>query len=93
MLGAVNIYISDWGVVEIVSNRLQATIATGVSTMFILDPSLLEVVYLKGYNTQPLAKTGLSEKMQVHVDWGLRVGNQAGLAAFRDIDETLAMTA
>jgi len=92
-LGAVNIYISDWGVVEIVSNRLQATIATGVSTMFILDPSLLEIVYLKGYNTQPLAKTGLSEKMQVHVDWGLRVGNQAGLAALRDIDETLAMTA
>ena len=92
-LGAVNVYLSDWGSVEIISNRMQAAISAGVSTLFIIDPSLLELTFLQGYVTQPLAKTGLAEKRQIVVDVGLRVGNQAGLAAYRDIDETLAMTA
>lgn len=92
-VGAVNVYIGDFCTVEIIPNRLQAAIATGVSTLFIIDPALLELCYLKGYTTEPLAKTGLAQKRQIMVDWGLRVGNEAGLGAYRDIDETLAMTA
>ena len=92
-LGAVNVYIGDFCTVEIIANRLQQETAAGVSTLFILDPSLLELAYLRGYVTEELAKTGTADKRQVRVDWGLRVGNEAGLAAFRDIDETLDMVA
>ena len=92
-LGAVNVYISDWGTCQIRSNRLQPAVAADVSTMYILDPSLIELVYLRGYQTEPLAKTGLSSKAQMSVDWGLRVGNEKGLGAIADIDETEAMVA
>ena len=92
-LGAVNVYIGDFATVKLVANRLQPTIASNKSTMFILDPSLIDLVYLKGYSVEPLAKTGLSSKSQMSVDWGLRVGNEEGLAAIADIDETAAMVA
>ena len=90
---AVNVYIGDFSTVTIVPNRLQQPIAAGVSTMFILDPSLLEQVFLSGYRVDPLAKTGLADNRLMLVDWGLRVGNEAGLGAIRDIDETAAMVA
>jgi hypothetical protein len=92
-VGAVNVYIGDFAVVTIKANRLQPQIAAGVSTMFILDPSLVSLVYLQGYQVAPLATTGLADNRLMSVDWGLRVGNEAGLAAFRDIDETLPMVA
>ena len=92
-LGAVNVYISDWGTLQIVSNRLQQPIATDVSTMFILDYSLLSQVFLTGYMVQPLQKAGLSDTRQMISDWGLRVGTEKGLGAFRDIDETADMIA
>lgn len=93
VLGAVNVYIGDFSTVEIVANRLQAPITAGVSTMFIIEPSLLELAYLTGYRVEPIAKTGLADNRQMLVDWGLRVGNEEGLAAYRDLDETAAMVA
>jgi anti-anti-sigma regulatory factor len=92
-LGAVNVYIGDFATVEVVANRLQPTTAAATSTLYVLDMSQLEMVYLTGYRVEPLAKTGLAEKRQMLVDWGLRVGTEKGLAAIRDIDEALAMTA
>jgi hypothetical protein len=92
-LGAVNVYIGDFATVEIVANRLQQPIAADVSTMFILDMALIEHAFLKGYVVEPLDKTGLADKRQMRVDWGLRVGNEEGLAAYCDIDETADMVA
>ena len=92
-MAAVNVYIGDFSTVEIVANRLQQEIAPDVSTMFILDMSLIEHAILAGYRVEPLAKSGLADNRQVQVDWGLRVGNERGLAAFRDIDETVPMVA
>jgi hypothetical protein len=93
VLGAVNVYIGDFCTVEIVPNRLQLETATATSTMFILAPDLIELVYLSGYRVDPLAKVGLSDSRLMSVDWGLRVGNEKGLAAYRAIDEALAMVA
>lgn len=90
---AVNVWIGDFATLEMVPNRLQQQISAGVSTMFIIDPALIEHAMLYGYRTEALSKTGLADNRQIAVDWGLRVGNEAGLAAFRDIDETAAMIA
>ncbi|MFV2089020.1 MAG: DUF5309 family protein [Pseudomonadales bacterium] len=90
-VGAVNVYIGDFATVTLRANRLQQVTASNSSTMFILDPDLLEVAFLRGYRTETLQKAGLAENRQLSVDWGLRVGNEAGLAAIRDIDETAAM--
>lgn len=90
---AVNVWIGDFATVELVPNRLQQEIATDVSTMFILDMGLIEQAVLTGVRVEPLSKTGLADNRQMLKDWGLRVGNEEGLAAYCDIDQTAAMVA
>jgi hypothetical protein len=67
--------------------------AAGEAILFALDPSLIELSYLQGYNVQPLAKSGLADKRQMTVDWTLKVLNEKGLAMYADIDTALAWTA
>lgn len=95
---AVNVWIGDFATVEIKPNVFQQPISgvsgtNGVSTMFILNPSLIEQAILTGYRVENLQKSGLADNRQVIVDYGLRVGDEAGLGAFRDIDETADMVA
>ena len=90
---AVNVWIGDFATVTIVPNRLQQEVVAGQSTFFILDTALIEQAFLTGYNVQDLAKTGLADNRQMSVDFGLRVGNEKGLAAYNDVDETAPMVA
>lgn len=92
--GAVNVFVSDFGItVELQGNRLQPMEATGEAILFILDPSLLELSYLKGVSVEPLAKTGLAEKRMMTADWTLKVLNEKGLGMYADIDTALAWVA
>ena len=54
---------------------------------------MVSLSYLHGYRTYPLARTGLLEKREIAVDWGLRVHNFEALGWIFGIDETAAMTA
>lgn len=90
---AVNVWIGDFATLEMVPNRLQQQVDDDVSTLFVLDPKLIEHAFLYGYRAEPLSKTGLADNYQLAADWGLRVGSEAGLAAFRDIDEAADMVA
>jgi hypothetical protein len=92
--GSVNVFVSDFGVtVEMIANRLMPVETAGEAALFILDPALLELSYLKGIAVEPLAKTGLAEKRQISADWSLKVLNEKGLGAYFDIDTTLAWIA
>lgn len=99
-LGSVNVFITDFGVsLEFVPNRLQntyssigGTVAT-VGNVFILDPTLLMISYLQGYQVMPLARTGTADNRQMSVDWTLVVGNEAGLAVIADVNPLTAMVA
>ena len=91
--GNVDVFITDYGVLKLVPNRLQGNTATDNATAFILDTSLIEMSYLQGYQTAPLATDGLYERREVSVDWGLCVKNWDGLGSFADIDPSLAATA
>ena len=92
-LGAVNVIVSDFGTVKMVDNRLQQTYTdSGTTTcadVFLLDPSMLSQAILHGYRADELAKTGLSEKRHLAVDFGLQVGNEASLALIGDINPAL----
>jgi hypothetical protein len=91
--GAVNVFVSDFGLtVELQANRLQETTATNVSSLYFIDPAHAKLCFLKGYNVKPLAKTGLADKRQISVDYGLQV-NEKAHGVIRDIDETAAMVA
>jgi hypothetical protein len=92
--GAVNVFITDFGqTVRMVANRLQAADASATSSMYMLDPMHLRQSMLRGYQTEPLAKTGLSDKMLMSVEYSMLVLNEKSQGAILAIDEALAVVA
>lgn len=94
-LGAVNIFITDFGTIKAVPNRLQPKYTVGgkagCADVFILDPQYLQLCYMKGYQTQDLATTGLADNRQISVDWSLIVSTEKAHALIGDIDPSLPM--
>ena len=92
--GAVNVFVTDFGqVIDLISNRIQPTDATAVSSMYFLDPTHLELSLMKGYRVEPLAKTGLSDKRMMAVDYSLKVLNEKSQGVIYAIDEALSVVA
>jgi hypothetical protein len=95
-LGAVNVFVSDFGTLELVDNRLQQTYAADDGTaanVYIITPAMLSIGYLHGYRTEPLAKTGLADNRQMAVDWTLIVNTEKAHAVIADIDVAAAAVA
>ena len=88
-MGAVNVFVTDFGTLDLVPNRLQqkqtAAGADDSAFVFVLDPDMLSLCYLKGYRTDMLAKTGLAENRQMSVDWSLIVNNEKAHGMIADI--------
>lgn len=87
-IGAADVYITDYGKMEIIPNRFQRE-----DDVFIFDPEHWAVSYLDGYQTHKIAKSGDSEKRMLVVDWGVVCREEAGSGIVADIDETTAMVA
>lgn len=96
-MGAVNVFVTDFGTLTFKANRLQPTHtdsgATTVADVFILSPEYLELSYMGGYRTEELGKTGLANNRQMSVDWTLKVLNEKAHAIIGDINPLTAMTA
>ena len=75
---AVDIYETDWGVYKLVPNRHFAA-----GTIFMFDPSMHSLNYLRAFRQYPLAKTGDSEKRQLLCEYTLRVNNEKSGALIR----------
>ena len=91
-VGAVNVYVSDFGTLKFVPNRLLQLHDTDRNDVFILDPAYLALSYMGGYRTETLARTGLAENRQMSVDWTLKVFNEKACGIIGDIDSAAAMT-
>lgn len=92
-LGTVNMFVTDFGSLMLVPNRLQQPVSAGVAEAHLLDMSLVREGILAGYQTAELAKQGLSDTREMSVDGTLKVLNEEGLALYADIDTTTAMVA
>lgn len=95
-VGAVNVFVTDFGTIRAVPNRLQQTYTVNSKTcadVFFLDPEYLALCYIKGYQTDELAKTGLSEKRAMSVDWSLIVNTEKAHGMLGDVDTAASMTA
>ena len=91
--GSVNVFVTDFGVtLDLIPNRLQPSVSA-VSQAFMLDPQHLRQSFLHSFRTEPLAKTGLSEKRLMSCDWTLVVTTEKAHGMVTDIDNTLAVTA
>lgn len=94
-LGSVNVFVTDFGTLTMVPNRLQQTYTatTTAADVFILDPEYLSLCYLHGYRTETLAKTGLAENRQMVVDWSLIVNTEKAHGIIGTIDVAQAVVA
>ena len=87
---AIDVYISDFGELQIVPNRLLRTRTVSsvdyTPDVFVLDPSYAEVVYLQTAKQEPLAKTGLSERRLISCEYGLQVTSEKAHGIVADIN-------
>lgn len=96
ILAAVNVYVSDFGTIALVPNRLQQThldsAGATCADVFLLDPKHVTLSYLTGHQTESLAKVGLSEQRLMSCDWTLMVFNEKSQGMIGDVNPDAAMT-
>ncbi|HZR02341.1 MAG TPA: DUF5309 domain-containing protein [Burkholderiales bacterium] len=68
IIGAADVYVSDFGVLSIVPNRFQRH-----RDCFTIDFEYVKIAYLRNFRTEALAKTGDAEKRMVLAEWCVKV--------------------
>lgn len=84
VVGAVDLYVSDFGELQIVPSRF-----TRARDVFVLDPAYARIAYLQRTKQTPLAKTGHADRTLIAVEYGLQVDNEKAHGIIADIDGTL----
>ena len=83
IIGAADIYVSDFGELSIVANRFSPK-----RNAFVLDTEFFGVGMLRPMQTVDLAKTGDAEKRMILAEYGLMVKNEAASGAVYDLTHT-----
>lgn len=77
---AIDIYVSDFGELQIVPSRFSRS-----RDVLVLDPNYARVAYLTPTAQKPLARTGHSDRRLISVEYGLQVDNEAAHGVVADI--------
>ena len=83
IIGAADIYVSDFGNLSVVPNRFFTTIVdAGAGALlndwaFLIDPDEVKISTLRPYSIETLARTGDADKRMALTEWGLQVSNEA----------------
>lgn len=80
IIGAADVYVSDFGEISIVPNRFQRE-----RTALFVNPEYVSIATLRNFQQIELAKTGDSEKRELLVEWGLKVNNEAAHGVVADL--------
>jgi hypothetical protein len=80
IVGAADVYVSDFGTINIVPNRFQRD-----RDAFIVDPDYASLAILRPIQQMELAKTGDAEKRLMLVEYGLKVNSQAASGIIADL--------
>ena len=83
IVAAADVYLSDYGSVSVIPNRMMSSTNTCDEVAFVIDPDMAAVAYLRPFQTNELAMTGDNESTQLLCEYTLEVKNQAahGIAA------------
>jgi len=84
IVGAADIYVSDFGNMSVVPNRFMRT-----RDALILDPEYAALAYLRPFQTIELAKAGDADNTQVLVEVTLEVKNEAAHGIVADLNMSL----
>lgn len=71
IIGAADIYVSDFGNLEVVPNRFMPA-----DVAYHVDPSMAEIAWLRPIQKKELATTGDAEKLMLICEWTLKVNNE-----------------
>jgi len=80
LMAAIDVYISDFGELQIVPARHVRS-----RDVLVLDPSYAQVAYLQTAKQEPLAKTGHSERRLISCEYGLQVTSEKAHGIVADI--------
>ena len=95
--GAVNLFVTNFGTLELTPNRFQKTYQSSdgtpvtVANVFLIDPEWFSAAYLQGYQTKDLARDGLGDNSYICVDSTLCAMAENSSACIADINPTVAM--
>ena len=85
IIGAADVYLSDFGTVSVVPNRFMTSTNSCDDTAFVLDPDMAAVAYLRPFQTNELAVTGDNESTQLLCEYTLEVKNEAAHGIIADL--------
>ena len=80
IIGAADVYVSDFGSISVVPNRFSRA-----RDAYVIDPDMVEMATLRPIQSEELAKTGDAQKHMLLSEYGLQVNNEAGLGVIRDL--------
>jgi len=94
VVASIDVYVSDFGDLQIVPTRFLETRTANSETVagrdvFVLDPSYARVAYLQNVKQEPLAKTGHAERRLISVEYGLQVDSEKAHGIIADINGAL----
>ena len=84
IIGAADVYMSDFGTMSVVPNRFMRT-----REALVLDPEYAALAYLRPFQTVELAKAGDADKTQILAEVTLEVKNEAAHGIIADLDMSL----
>jgi hypothetical protein len=73
IVAAADVYVSDFGAISVVPHYMMV----GSTDVFLLNSDYIDLAFLDGFATSPLAKTGDSEKVLITADCCLAVRSSA----------------
>lgn len=80
IIGAANVYVSDFGNLTIIPNRFQRAL-----NAIVLDWDMVQINYLRPFQVVDLAKTGDADKRMLLAEYGLQCANEKGLGLVTDL--------
>lgn len=80
IIGAADVYISDFGSISVVPSRFSRE-----RDAYVIDPDLVEMASLRPLQSEELAKTGDATKFMMLAEYGLQVNQEAGLGIIADL--------
>jgi len=84
IIGAADVYMSDFGTMSVVPNRFMRS-----RDALVLDPEYAALAYLRPFQTVELAKAGDADKTQILAEVTLEVKNEAAHGIIADLDMSL----
>jgi hypothetical protein len=85
IIGAADVYLSDFGTVSVVPNRFMTSTNTCDEVAYVLDPDMAAIAYLRPFQTNELAVTGDNESTQLLCEYTLEVRNEAAHGIIADL--------